>query len=152
CLLLEYGVASSAVAVGWGEYLNELLRSTTGMSLPAELSAPPGEGGVVNVPAAVLVGLCCLLLVRGARESALVNTITVGIKIAVLVLFIAVAMSAFSSGNLDSFAPFGIAGIGTAASSVFFSYIGMDLVSTAGEEVRDPRRTLPLAIFWSIVI
>lgn len=152
CLLLEYGVAASAVAVGWGEYLNELLHSTTGTALPAALSAPPGDGGVVNVPAAVLVGLCCLLLVRGAEESALVNTITVCIKLVVLVLFIVVAMTAFSDDNMSSFAPFGIAGIGTAASSVFFSYIGMDIVSTAGEEVRDPRRTLPLAIFWSILI
>lgn len=152
CLLLEYGVASSAVAVGWGEYLNELLHSTTGMQLPAALSSPPGEGGVVNVPAAALVAMCCVLLVRGAKESALVNTITVCIKLAVLLLFIVVAMSAFSDGNFRSFAPFGVAGIGTAASSVFFSYIGMDIVSTAGEEVRDPRKNLPLAIFWSIAI
>jgi APA family basic amino acid/polyamine antiporter len=152
CLLLEYGVASSAVAVGWGEYLNELLHTTVGITLPDSLSAPPGEGGIVNVPAAVLVGLCCVLLVRGARESALVNTMTVCVKLAVLALFIVVAMGAFSSGNTQPFAPFGVAGIGTAAASVFFSYIGMDIVSTAGEEVRDPRRTLPLAIFWSVAI
>ena len=142
CLLLEYGVASSAVAVGWGEYLNELLRSTTGMSLPAELSAPPGEGGVVNVPAAVLVGLCCLLLVRGARESALVNTITVGIKIAVLVLFIAVAME--RSLREPDLRPVGIAGP-TMASSVFFPH--RHGPRPTAEEVRDLRCTLPLAIF-----
>ena len=152
CLLLEYGVATSAVAVGWGEYLNALLGDTVGWQLPAALSAPPGDGGIVNVPAAVLVALCCVLLMRGAKESATINAITVCIKLGVLLLFVVVALRAFDSANLHPFTPFGIAGIGTAASTVFFSYIGMDCVSTAGEEVRNPRRTLPLAIFWCIVI
>ena len=152
CLLLEYGVATSAVAVGWGEYLNALLGDTVGWKIPEILSAPPGDGGIINVPSVVLVAACCLLLMRGASESATMNAITVIIKLAVLVLFSTVAFSAFSASNAQPFAPFGIAGIGTAASTVFFSYIGMDTVSTAGEEVRDPRKTLPLAIFWTIVI
>ncbi|MEU5846667.1 amino acid permease [Saccharopolyspora shandongensis] len=152
CLLLEYGVAASAVAVGWGEYLNALLGDVFGWQLPAEFSAPPGEGGVLNVPAAVLVTACCLLLVRGAKESATINAITVCIKLVVLLLFVAVALTAFNTEHTQPFAPFGITGIGTAASMVFFSYIGIDTVSTAGEEVRDPRRTLPLAIFWCIAI
>lgn len=152
CLLLEYGVAASAVAVGWGEYLNELLGETTGWQLPEALSAPPGEGGIINVPSVVLVALCCALLVRGTRESALANAITVFIKIAVLLLFCAVAFTAFDSGNLHPFNPHGITGVGTAASTIFFSYIGMDIVSTGAEEVSNPRRTLPLAIVSSIVI
>lgn len=152
CLLLEYGVAASAVAVGWGEYLNALLGDVVGWQIPAAFSAPPGEGGILNLPAAVLVTACCLLLVRGAKESATINAITVCIKLAVLLLFVAVAFTAFKAENAQPFAPFGAAGVGAAASMVFFSYIGMDTVSTAGEEVRDPRRTLPLAIFWCIAI
>ncbi|MGW1679727.1 amino acid permease [Saccharopolyspora sp. NPDC002376] len=152
CLLLEYGVAASAVAVGWGEYLNALLGDVFGWQLPAVLSAPPGEGGILNVPAAVLVTACCVLLMRGAKESATINAITVCIKLAVLLLFVAVAFTAFNADNLNPFAPYGAAGVGAAASMVFFSYIGMDTVSTAGEEVKDPRRTMPLAIFWCIAI
>ncbi|MDA3624193.1 amino acid permease [Saccharopolyspora oryzae] len=152
CLLLEYGVAASAVAVGWGEYLNALLGDVFGWQLPAELSAPPGEGGILNVPAAVLVTACCVLLMRGAKESATINAITVCIKLAVLLLFVAVAFTAFNSDNLNPFAPYGAAGVSAAASMVFFSYIGMDTVSTAGEEVENPRRTLPLALFWCVVI
>ncbi|KAA5827097.1 amino acid permease [Saccharopolyspora hirsuta] len=152
CLLLEYGVAASAVAVGWGEYLNALLGDVVGWQIPAEFSAPPGEGGILNLPAAVLVSACCLLLVRGAKESATINAITVCIKLAVLLLFVAVAFTAFNAENAQPFAPFGAAGVGAAASMVFFSYIGMDTVSTAGEEVRNPRRTMPLALFWCVVI
>ena len=145
-------MATSAVAVGWGQYLNALLGDTVGWQLPEALSAPPGDGGIVNVPSVVLVALCCTLLIRGTRESALVNAITVFIKIAVLLLFCAVAFTAFQSSNLQPFNPFGVAGIGTAASTIFFSYIGMDIVSTGAEEVRNPRRTMPLAIIASILI
>ncbi len=144
CLLLEYGVSSAAVSVGWGQYLNELFSSVFGFGLPDAIIAAPGEGSFFNFPAMVLVTLCCLLLVRGACESAAANTIMVIIKLAVLALFIVIGLSGFQGGNLEPFAPFGVAGIGVAASSIFCSFIGLDAVSTAGEEVRGSQRTLPL--------
>jgi basic amino acid/polyamine antiporter, APA family len=152
CLLLEYGVSASAIAVGWGQYLNAFFAVTTGWRIPAALANPPGAGGVVNLPAVVLIALCLLLLLRGAKESTTANAILVVVKLAVLALFVGVALAHFSSANLQPFAPRGMAGIGAAASSIFFSYIGIDAVSTAGEEARDPRRTLPLAIVLSLVI
>lgn len=152
CLLLEYGVSAGAIVVGWGQYLNEVFNDLFGWRMPDAISQPPGSGGYVNVPAVVLVLLCCFLLIRGARESALVNTIMVCLKIAVLVLFIVIGATAFDNANLEDFAPFGIAGIGAAASTIFFSFIGIDAVSTAGEEVHNPRRTLPLAIISALVI
>lgn len=152
CLLLEYGVATSAVSVGWSEYLNSLLSDTVGWQLPAVLSSAPGEGGWINVPAIVLVGLCCLLLVRGTRESTTINAITVFIKLGILALFCVIAATAFDSSHFDDFMPFGVTGVGTAASTIFFSYIGMDAVSTGGEEVANPRRTVPLAIVGTVVI
>lgn len=152
CLLLEYGVSASAIAVGWGQYLNELLALSLGWRLPAAIAAPPGAGGIVNLPAAALVALCLALLLRGARESGLANAVLVIAKLAVLALFVAIALAHFSAANLHPFAPLGAAGVGSAASSIFFSYIGIDAVSTAGEEVEDPRRTLPLAIILSLVV
>src|ERR671912_237553 len=152
CLLLEYGVSSAAVAVGWAQYLNELFASVFGFRLPDAIIAAPGEGGIFNLPAIVLVTLCCLLLIRGTRESATANTIMVLIKIAVLIFFAIIAFTAFNGSNFTPFAPFGIAGIGVAASSIFFTFIGLDAVSTAGEEVHNPRRTLPLAIVLATII
>ena len=152
CLLLEYGVSASAVAVGWGQYLNEFLAATIGWRLPDALARPPGDGGVVNLPAVALVGLCMVLLLRGARESATVNAVLVVLKLASLTLFVAIAFTVFSSAHFHPFAPTGIAGVSAAASSVFFSYIGIDAVSTAGEEVRDPRRNLPRGIVLSLLI
>ncbi|MFF7415365.1 amino acid permease [Streptomyces lydicus] len=152
CLLLEYAVSGAAIAVSWGQYLNDLTQRLFGFQMPAAISAPPGAGGYLNLPGAVLVLLCCLLLVRGTKESAVANTVMVLVKLAVLTLFVVLGASGFHSSNLHPFAPLGMAGIGTAASTVFFSFIGLDAVSTAGEEVKNPRRTLPLAIICALVV
>jgi APA family basic amino acid/polyamine antiporter len=150
CLLLEYGISVSAVAVGWGQYLNELLGSLTGWELPAALSNPPGDGGIVNIPAVVVLLLAATLLVRGIRESARATAAMAVIKIAVLVLFCVIAFTAFRDGNLAPFAPEGIAGVTSGASVAFFSYIGFDAITTAGEEVQNPRRNIPVAIMVCI--
>ena len=75
CLLLEYGVSSAAVAVGWSQYLNELLDNLFGFTIPESLSQAPEQGGVLNLPAVILIVLCSLLLIRGASESAKVNAV-----------------------------------------------------------------------------
>ena len=151
CLILEYGVSSAAVAVGWSQYLNEFLDNVFGVTLPDALSQAPEQGGILNVPAMVLVMLCTLLLIRGASESAKTNAVMVMIKIGVLIMFIVIGISGWNSSNLEPFTPFGLNGITAAAGIIFFSYIGLDAVSTAGEEVKDPRRTLPLAIIIALV-
>jgi basic amino acid/polyamine antiporter, APA family len=151
CLLLEYGVSAAAVAVGWSQYVNDLLQTIVGVQIPESLSQAPEQGGVLNLPAVVLVFLCAFLLMRGASESAKVNAVMVTIKIGVLLLFIVLGLQGWNSDNLDDFAPFGIGGITTAAGIIFFSYIGLDAVSTAGEEVKNPRRTMPMAILIALV-
>ncbi|MBT2502924.1 APC family permease [Curtobacterium sp. ISL-83] len=151
CLVLEYAVSVAAVAVGASEYVDETLR-VFGLHLPTALSAPPGDGGVVNLPAALLVLLATAILLPGARESAWVNTVMVLVKIALLVFFVAVAFTAFQTQHFEPLAPMGAAGVTAAASRLFFSYIGFDAASTAGEEAKDPRRDLPRAIIGSIAL
>ena len=150
CLLLEYGVSAAAVAVGWSGYLNEALVNITGIELPQAILAAPWDDdpGVVNLPAVVLVGLCMVLLIRGASESARLNAI----KLAVLAMFVVIAFTAFDADNFADFAPFGTAGMATAAGVIFFSVIGLDAVSTAGDEVRDPQRTMPRALLIALAV
>ncbi|MFI9344886.1 amino acid permease [Streptomyces sp. NPDC052773] len=150
CLLLEYGVSVSAVAVGWSQYVNELLDSLIGVQLPAALSASPGDGGVVNLPAVIVIAMAALLLVRGVRESARATAAMAVLKLAILVAFCAIGFSAFQDGNLMPFAPAGIAGIGAGTTAAFFSYIGFDAITTAGEEAKNPRRDIPIAILVCI--
>ena len=153
CLLLEYVVSTAAVSVGWSQYVNKLLENFTGHSLPQALSAAPWDTspGIINLPAVVLVVLCALLLIRGASESAAVNTVMVIIKLGVLVMFAVIAFTAFNADRFANFAPFGVAGIGAAAGTIFFSYIGLDAVSTAGDEVKDPQRTMPRALIAALL-
>ncbi|MFD6274587.1 amino acid permease [Streptomyces sp. NPDC060209] len=150
CLLLEYGVSVSAVAVGWSQYVNELLDSIVGWSLPAALSAGPGDGGVINLPAIVVVMMAATLLVRGIRESAGATAAMAVLKIGILIAFCVIAFTAFEDGHLSPFAPDGMAGITAGASVAFFSYIGFDAITTAGEEVKNPRRNIPIAILICI--
>ncbi|TWF82392.1 amino acid/polyamine/organocation transporter (APC superfamily) [Pseudonocardia hierapolitana] len=152
CLLLEYGVSGAAVAVGWSQYLNQLLGNLFGFQIPDVLSQSPEGGGLINLPAVVLIALCALLLIRGASESATVNAVMVVIKIAVLVMFVVIGITGWNTDNLADFAPFGIAGVTGAAGIIFFAYVGLDAVSTAGEEVKNPRRTMPIAIILALLI
>ncbi|MFF9897141.1 amino acid permease [Streptomyces longispororuber] len=154
CLVLEYGVSVAAVAVGWGEYLNELLDGTIGVTIPDALSAAPGEadGSFINLPGLIVVLLAMVFLLGGAKESARANTIMVIVKIAALILFCAVGFTGFKSGNYSDFMPLGVAGVSAAGASLFFSYIGFDAASTAGEEAKNPQRDLPRAIMLSLII
>ncbi|MEU1406461.1 amino acid permease [Streptomyces sp. NPDC005728] len=146
CLLLEYGISISAVAVGWSEYVNELLHSITGWQLPAALSAGPGDGGIVNLPAVIVIAMASVLLVRGVRESARATAAMAAVKLAILLAFCAIGYSAFKDGNLTPFSPAGLGGIGAGTTAAFFSYIGFDAITTAGEEAKNPRRDIPIAI------
>lgn len=152
CLVLEYGVSVASVAVGWGQYLNELLQLAFGVAIPDALSQPPGDGGIVNLPAIAVVVLAMFLLLAGAKESATANTVMVVVKVVTLVLFCAVAFTAVRAGNFSPFLPMGLAGLSAGGAKLFFSYIGFDAASTAGEEARDPQRDLPRAILLSLGI
>jgi APA family basic amino acid/polyamine antiporter len=151
-LVLEYGVAMAAVAVGWGGNLNAFLESAFGVALPAAISQPPEEGGVVNLPAVAIVLAITGLLVLGTRESARANAVMVAVKIAVLLFFVVAALTAFQGSRFEPFAPEGAAGVTSAAAIIFFAYIGFDAVATGSEESRRPGRDLPVAIVGSLLI
>ncbi|WP_051580578.1 amino acid permease [Pseudonocardia acaciae] len=152
CLHLEYGISIGAIAVGWGQYLNELLALATGSRLPDALSQPPDAGGIVNLPSVVVVLLAMVFLLRGARETAWATSVMVVVKVVTLVFFCAVAFTALRAENLEPFAPLGIAGVSAASATLFFSYIGFDAASTAGQEARHPQRDMPRAIMLALVV
>lgn len=152
CLVLEYAVSVAAVAVGWGQYLNEFLDGTIGVTIPGSVSAPLGDGGYINLPALVVVLLSMVFLMRGAKESATVNSIMVAVKIVTLLLFIGIGVMGIKAGNYTPLAPLGMSGIAAGASTLFFSYIGFDAASTAGEEAKDPKKDLPRAIMLSLAV
>jgi basic amino acid/polyamine antiporter, APA family len=152
-LILEYGVSVAAVAVGWGGNLNEFFSNAFNYDLPTSISTAREDGGILNLPAVFIVLAVMFLLSRGVRETAKANIVMVGIKLAILAFFVIVAfVAAFNADDLKPFAPHGADGVVSAASVIFFAYIGFDAVSTGAEEAKEPKRDLPIAIIGSLVI
>lgn len=161
-LILEYAVAIAAVSVGWSGYVNNAL-TAMGIGLPEMLTLTPSEGGLFNLPALLIILALGTLLATGAKVSAQFNAIMVFVKVAAILLFIAVAAFNVEPANWTPFIPergvnplgeisYGWQGIMTGAASIFFAYIGFDAVSTAAEETRNPGRDLPIGILGSLAI
>ncbi len=158
-LILEYSLVVSTVAVGWSGYAAPLLH---GLGFPKALTEGPELGGLINLPAIVIIAVVASLLAFGTRESARVNTVLVVIKILTLSLFVAVALPAFDAANLSPFMPFGFGksmspdgverGVMAAAAIIFFAFYGFDAISTAAEETRNPGRDLVIGIIGSLAI
>lgn len=152
-LLLEYGLACSAVASGWSGYFQGLL-SGFGIHLPTAITSAyrPGAGTYVDIPAIAIIAVLSWILSRGMKESARLNTFMVFVKLAVVVLFIVVGIWYVKPENWHPFMPYGWSGVKTGAATVFFAYIGFDAVSSAAEEVKNPQRSMPIAIISSLLV
>ncbi|GHS92374.1 amino acid permease [Bacteroidia bacterium] len=158
-LILEYAVASATVSISWSRYLIKLLESFQ-IHLPVELTACPWEGGIINLPAAIIVILMSLLLIRGTEKSSFVNMLIVILKVAVVISFIVIGWKFIQSDNHVPFIPentgtwgeFGFSGIIRASAIVFFAFIGFDAVSTAAQETRNPKKNMPIGILGSLLI
>lgn len=151
CLTLEYVVAMSAIAVGWSAYGANIL-SLFGMNLPSELMEDPFSGGLVNLPAIIIISIMALLQLKGTKESAKLNNILVFIKIGVILVFIVLVATRIDTANYDPFMPFGWAGVFSGAAIVFFAYLGFDAIANSAEEVKEPQKNLPIGIIGSLLI
>lgn len=155
-LILEYAVAASAVCVGWSGYFVGLLRDYVGITIPAALANGPAAGGIINLPALGIGLLVTWLLMIGTSESAKVNAVLVAIKVTALTLFVFATFKYLNNdtGNFTPFTPngWGIIGVGGAAASIFFAYVGFDAVSTAAEETKNPQRNVPIGLIGSLAI
>ncbi len=150
-MILEYLVSAGAVAVGWSSYFNDLLLSV-GVTLPQALTKSVFEGGVFNLFAVVVTLLITALSMVGTKGSARATRIVVSVKLLVIALFIGLGLAHVKAANWAPFMPFGFSGVIRGAAIVFFAYIGFDAVSTAAEDVKDPKRDLQRGIIASLLI
>ena len=164
-LVLEYALGAATVSVAWSEYLNNLLHRF-GWDMPYQWCHSPfdvsalGGHGIVNLPALFILAALTCLLIKGTQESAVVNTIIVCIKLAIVLTFIAVGWqfitpahhTPFVPENTGDFGSFGWSGVLRGAGVVFFAYIGFDAVSTAAQEAKNPQKGMPWGILGSLVI
>ena len=176
-LILEYGVGAATVGIAWSEYFNRLL-GIFGLGIPYEWCHSPFESlkdaagnivstGIINIPALFIVLLLTMVLIRGTKGSAAINSIIVIIKVAIVLVFIAIGWSYIRPENHTPLIPEatkytnsqgittnfgGILGILGAAGVVFFAFIGFDAVSTAAQEAKNPRKDMPIGILGSLAI
>ena len=150
-LVLEYSVGASAVAGGWSAYVVGLLKSA-GITLPAQYTMVPAEGGIVNLPAVLITGFLTFLLVRGVRESVTVNKILVGVKLLAIFIFLFLAAPTVNPANWEPFMPFGFSGVSAGAAVIIFAYLGVDSIATAAEETKNPAHDMPTGIIASLLI
>jgi len=158
-LILEYSLVVSTVAVGWSGYAVGFLKGL-GIIVPNALANGPALGGVINLPAVLIIGVVAGMLMLGTHESARVNSALVVLKLVTLALFVAVALPHFNPANLHPFAPNGYGslpgaggvkyGVMGAAAIIFFAFYGFDAISTAAEETKDPERDLAIGIVGSM--
>ena len=158
-LLLEYGMSIAAVANGWSGYFQGALTSI-GLEIPEALSKGPSQGGLINLPASLIIILIMILLIIGVKESVKFNALMVLVKLIAIFTFIFVAAFNVDISNWQPFMPYGwfekldngnTIGVLAGASIVFFAYVGFDAVSTAGDEAINPQRDLPRGIIYSLI-
>ena len=142
-----------------------ILSSDNYMVLPENLKAMVSvQSGIINLPALVILMALTLLLIKGTQESAIVNGIIVFIKMAIVLLFIAIGWKFINPENHTPFLipegtvghegmwTWGYGGIIGGAAVVFFAFIGFDAVSTAAQEAKNPKRDMPIGILGSLAV
>ncbi|WP_426491607.1 amino acid permease [Hymenobacter sp. 102] len=168
-LVLEYSVGAATVAISWSQYLLKFL-SKYGINLPPQLVMSPFETaklasgaevhGFVNIPAMLIVLAITLIIIRGTSGSAWFNALVVTLKVAVVLVFIALGWQYIDPTNYQPYIPentgvfgeFGWSGILRGAGVVFFVFIGFDIVATMAQETKNPQRNMPIGIIGSLLI
>lgn len=158
-LVLEYTVAATTVSISWSRYMVVFLENL-GIHLPHALTACPWDGGIINIPAMLIVVLMSLFLIRGTEGSSIFNGFIVFLKIAVILIFVALGWQFIQVENYTPYIPentgklgeYGFSGILRGAAVVFFAFLGFDAVSTAAQETKNPKRDMPIGILVSLLV
>ncbi|HTA63309.1 MAG TPA: amino acid permease [Bacteroidia bacterium] len=165
-LIMEYALGAATVSIAWSEYLNNLV----GGAIPYQWCHSPFEAsaagihGIMNLPALFILLALTLLLIKGTQESAFVNAIIVFVKVAIVLVFIAVGWGFINPANHTPYLipegvkghegifKYGWGGVLGGAAIVFFAFIGFDAVSTAAQEAKNPKRDMPIGILGSLAV
>ena len=164
-LVMEFTLGAATVAVGWSSYAASLCRRLSGTAWPSCLGQAPlswspeagalvASGAWINLPAVLVVLAATALAARGGQGSALLNRLLVAVKLLALLAFIAVAARHINPAlwrpllpaNSGAFGSFGASGVLQGAAVLFFSYCGVEALSNAAAEAKNPQRGIPIAI------
>ena len=136
----------SGFLAGWG-FVTGKLASCAAMALTFGLYAAPGAAKAAGV--AAVVGLTVVNLL-GVTRTALATRIIVSLVVPVIAFVIVVGMTSPAVPDTGPGAAVGVAAVLQASALLFFAFAGYARIATMGEEVRNPRHTIPAAIFGAL--
>lgn len=150
-VICQFLCSCTAVAVGWSGYVVGVLKQLN-IHIPDALTKNPFDGGVINLPAVLIVLLMVMVLIRGIKESTKINAILVFVKLAAIFIFIGIALPHVDFSNWSDFMPYGMNGVALGAGSLFIAYTGFDAIANAAEESKNPERDVTISIIASIAV
>jgi len=150
-VIVELGFAASAVAGSWSAYVQGILKSA-GFILPSVLLKSPFEGGIINLPALLIVSFVGFMLYLGTKESKKLNNTLVLVKMLAISLFIFFAAPHFEASNWSNFMPNGGDDVLYGASILFFAFTGFGTLASAAEECKNPKKDLTIGIIGSLIL
>lgn len=151
-IMIELGFGAATVAAGWSAYIQSILESG-GITIPSYLTAVPADGGIVNLPAMLVMSFITFMLVLGTKDSKKLNTALVFVKLGAILAFLICAVPYIDmEKNIQVFMPFGFDDVIYGASVLFFAFTGFGTLATAAEECKNPRRDLTIGIIGSLLL
>ncbi|XP_043648183.1 cationic amino acid transporter 2 isoform X2 [Drosophila teissieri] len=165
-LILEYAIGSASVVKGLSTYLDQLcgnpMSSFLGTHMPLNID---GMGAYPDLFAFVVTILFSLAIAVGAKESTRVNNVFTMLNLGVVMFVIIAGLFKVSSRNWSipksevpegygdgGFMPYGVSGIIKGAAVCFYGFIGFDCIATAGEEAKNPKKSIPFAVIVSLAM
>ncbi|KAH8379409.1 hypothetical protein KR009_004702 [Drosophila setifemur] len=165
-LILEYAIGSASVVKGLSTYLDQLcgnpMSSFLGTHLPINIE---GLGAYPDLFAFVVTILFSLAIAVGAKESTRVNNVFTMLNLGVVLFVIVAGLFKVSSSNWSipksevpegygdgGFMPYGFSGVIKGAAVCFYGFIGFDCIATAGEEAKNPKKSIPFAVIVSLAM
>jgi APA family basic amino acid/polyamine antiporter len=150
-LLFEYAIAAAYLAMSWSEYLASILRGM-GVDIPYYLQHSIVTGGLIDLPAVLIVLYLGFLLFVGTRKGSRFNLLLVAIKLVTILSFIVVASQHVDVRNWQNFIPFGWWGIMHGAALVFNAFVGFDILASAAGDAENPKKNLPISIVVTLAV
>lgn len=159
-IIMEFLIAISSVASGWGAYLKGLLANFN-ITLPTALNGTfdPNKGTYIDLlPVLVMVAVTALVLMN-SKSVLRFNSFLVILKFSALALFIIIGLFFIKTANWSNFMPYGIGqfyggktGMIAGASIMFFAFLGFESLSMTVDEAKEPHKTVPRGITLSLII
>lgn len=150
-IIMELGFGSATVAGGWSSYVQGLLVAG-GIHIPKDLVNVPANGGIIDLPALLIVLFVGFVLYLGTKDSKRLNAILVMIKMVAIFTFVLFAAPHFDAKNWHNFMPFGTSGVIRGASFLFFAFTGFGVIASTADECKNPKRDLMIGIIGSLVL